>query len=113
MSAEALTRDLDRIRADLVELERLLPAAWELQWTPAPHRPAPRYDTEERGAGGPPSDPTADVVLDERRLRVRAAVQFAEALVRRIGAATTSARAGLESAIDAWEGVDDDVRRSR
>lgn len=64
------------ITEDLAALLEALPAAQARQWDKSP---VPRlYDSEERrSVGSAPTDPTADVVLDARRLAVREAVMEA------------------------------------
>ena len=79
-----------------------------MQWEKAPMtKPTPRVDTEERSKGGPISDPTADIVGDERRLAVRAEVQRAESLVRRARLGFVTITRGLDRAVRAWEGDTD------
>lgn len=67
-----------------------LPPALSRQWEASPV-PKPREDTAERSSGGRPPNPTADVVLDGRRLAVRQAVIEAERALQR----ARSARLGL------------------
>jgi hypothetical protein len=65
------------IRETTDALLALLPDAYARQWEASPV-PKPREDTTERSSGGRPSDPTADTVLDARRLALRGAVSRAE-----------------------------------
>ena len=64
-------------------LRASLPPALARQWEGSPV-PKPREDTAERSSGGRPANPTADVVLDGRRLAVRDAVTNAEGDLRRV-----------------------------
>lgn len=80
-----------------------LEVAESLQWSPAPRRVTGR-EPSERARGRRPSDPTADVALDETRLVLRAAVRESEAA---LAAATDrlSRTAGLlEQALEQWHG---------
>jgi len=89
---EALTVRLNQARA--------------IQWEKAPARhDKPRNDTSERSIGAPPSDPTADVVLDQDRLAVRQAVTAAETFLRRVEIGATTIAEQLQRSIDAWEGT--------
>src|SRR5690606_20066426 len=65
------------LREALDDLLASLDAARARQWETSPV-PRPRDDTTERSKGEAPSDPTADTVLDARRLAVRKEVQLAE-----------------------------------
>jgi hypothetical protein len=98
--------NLERLAAMAVEeataLATMLPAALEYQW----RRPAvvrPDVDTTERESGGH-SDPTADVALDGRRLRLRAQVIKSERVLRDAVIAARGVRLGLEKALAAYEG---------
>lgn len=99
--------DLREILADLAErsagLIASLDQAAALQWSASPV-PKPRDDTAERSKGSPPSDPTADVVLDDRRLAVRAAVEDGARSLRVATAMVEASRQRVESAIGGWEG---------
>lgn len=66
-----LSESIDRLAATAPGFARALAEAESVQWEiPATH--SARDDTTERASGI--SDPTPRVALDERRLRVRAAV---------------------------------------
>lgn len=97
--------DIRTISSDLKALEALLPAAYAAQWERSPV-PRSREDTGERSHGGPPSDPTADVALDERRLALREAVTRFEAFVRYAAVGAASARERLDRALADWEGLE-------
>ena len=95
-------------RAQLDSVGVLLPQAAAIQWNKSPaRRGRPKEDTTERSLGGPPSDPTADVVLDDARLHVRDAVQRAETLLTQIEHASARLAADLEKAIAGWVGDPD------
>ena len=98
----------DRVRqvaASALRLALTLREAEEIQWSPSPI-PKPREDTTERTKGGAPSNPTLDVVLDERRMEVRAAVEEATRELEALAGALDAARARLERAVDRWNGDD-------
>lgn len=81
----------------------LYPDATARQWSASPV-PRPREDTPQRSSGGRPSDPTADAVLDARRLEVREAVVTAERSLHLAALALRSARRTMERAIARFDG---------
>lgn len=81
----------------------LLPDAHARQWLASP-APRPREDTPQRSTGDRPSDPTADTVLDPRRLAVSDAVSRAERVLEHAAHALTERRRALESAIARYDG---------
>ncbi|WP_144722265.1 hypothetical protein [Cellulosimicrobium sp. TH-20] len=97
-TAKAALGDLVLTSTDLA---KRLAEADAVQWSASP-RPRPREDTTERSKGGPPSDPTADVALDGRRLSLRAAVLTAEHSLGDAVDAVAAANKGLERALDEW-----------
>lgn len=109
MTTKNLHDDIQTIAENLAAVEELLLTAYPIQWRQSPAPPVARDDTSERSIGTPPSDPTAAVVLDERRLRVRAEVRRAEAVVRYTRGASQLIREGLQNAIEAWGGVDPEM----
>lgn len=81
-----------------------LEVAEAVQWTPCP-RPRPEDRPAGRPHGARPSDPTAEVALDEARLALRRVVRDGEqALAEAVTRLTSTARR-LELALDAWYGV--------
>lgn len=95
---------LDELRERAADVGRLLDEALVCQWQASP-APRPREDTTERSKGGPPSDPTGDVVLDDRRLALRSAVDSAALSLRVAKAGLGGAHRRLEEALRAWEGA--------
>lgn len=97
--------DLMRLAEIAVEecgaLAAMLPAALEYQWR-RPSSVRPDVDTTERETGGH-SDPTADVALDGRRLRLRAQVIKSERVLRDAVIAARGVRVGLEKALAAYD----------
>lgn len=100
--------DLEALAALVVEESRrlagMLPDALASQWSASPI-PKPRDDTTERSKGAP-SDPTAAVALDGRRLRLRAQVIESERVLRDAAIAVVGVRRGLERTLGAWHGED-------
>jgi hypothetical protein len=76
-----------------------------VQWMPSP-RPLPRAEPTGRAKGNRPSDPTADVALDEARLALRSAVREGEVALAEATARLTTARRRVERSIDAWYGAE-------
>jgi hypothetical protein len=101
------TTDLREILAELAEEAALLSLALDgavaIQWSASPV-PRPREDTTERSKGAPPSDPTGDVALEERRLAVRAAVEDGARSLRVATAMVSAAASRVSREVDAWEG---------
>lgn len=88
-------------RAELADLERVVPAATEAQWT-APPRVQPADDTPQRSKGIH-SDPTPSIALSDHRLRLRDQVISSERLLRETIVALRGVRIGLERSLSAWE----------
>ncbi|MGO1048827.1 DUF7169 domain-containing protein [Crossiella sp. CA198] len=82
------------------DLDNVLQAARQVQWEPAPTAQA---DTDGRRSQGGHNDPTATAALDERRLRLRAAVQAVEGTLLRSAVAFASAREELQDALAVWQ----------
>lgn len=93
----------EKIRAGLESLLEALSHAEDRQWDSSPV-PRPRDDTAQRSSGGAPSDPTADVVLDARRLELRDAVTRAENVLAYAALAFTDRLAALDRAISRFDG---------
>lgn len=91
------------IREETEALHRLIPGASDRQWSASPV-PRPREDTSERSSGDRPADPTADVVLDARRLALRAEVIRSERSLREAAIRLRAARKGLDRAIARFDG---------
>lgn len=101
MSAHA---DLIRSSGDaLVRLGTALAHAADVQWSP-PAAPSKRNETPEK-AKHTISNPTVDTALDERRLRVRAAVIEGETTLEAIIEQAHDAATSLEAAFTEWAGV--------
>lgn len=97
-------RLLDLLTEECAQLAARLPAAIDAQWATAPVT-RPREDTAER-AKGLKSDPTANIVLDERRQHLRTQLVTSYALLRRAAVTVRGVRRGLEMSFAAWEGED-------
>lgn len=91
------------IREEAEKLIATLPDALARQWTQSPV-PKPREDTPQRSSGDRPSDPTADAVLDARRLDVRATVVRSERVLRDSAVALVGVRRALEEAVARFDG---------
>jgi hypothetical protein len=102
---DAITDRLASIRGRLDHVERSLDVAREVQWEKSPAPPAARDDTSERSKGGAVSNPTLDVVADDRRLAVRAEITRAEAFARYLDGALRVIAEGLDDSVSAWEGL--------
>lgn len=96
--------DCDRIAqhigADADALAKLLEDASEVQWE-RPSRHAPEEIARSKGAF---SDPTSDIALDRRRLRVREAYEAALVAFVRSYDDLTNSRDRLANALEAWKG---------
>lgn len=91
------------IREETDALLALLPDAYARQWEASPV-PKPREDTTERSSGGRPSDPTADTVLDARRLALRGATSRADRVLELAAKALTERRQDLARSLDRYDG---------
>lgn len=98
----SLLAAVDYLERELAELRKIAPAALDAQWSPAPV-PRPRDDTAERAKGGH-SDPVPAIVLDARRLALRAQVLRSEDLLRAALVNVSGVRQGLDRALASWEG---------
>jgi F0F1-type ATP synthase delta subunit len=87
-----------------LELALVLGQTEEIQWQPS-STPRPREDTTERSRGGH-SDPTLNVVADDRRLDLREAIKAAQDRLLEAERVLTASTKKLEAAIDAWHGQD-------
>ena len=93
-------RIAQHIGTDATILAQLLDDASQIQWE-RPTRRAPEETPRARGVFG---DPTAEVALDPRRLRVREAYDAALVAFVRSYDDLTSARSRLTDALEAWKG---------
>lgn len=93
---------LDLLHGEVSTLETLLPDALARQWSASPV-PKPREDTAQRASGGRPN-PTADIVLDDRRLAVRESVERSRRALRDAAVAVRGTRLALERAISRFDG---------
>lgn len=104
MPTPRLTAAVHSFAEEAIRLSSSLSAAEAIQWAASPV-PKPREDTTERAKGGH-GDPTPSIVLDDRRLGVRAAVEAAH---RELAAATeklVEQREAVDAAVDLWNGND-------
>lgn len=88
--------------ADVLALSALLSDASEAQWQ-AGRTPVPKEDTTERSKGLT-SDPTPNIVVDGRRLALRASVIEAEQALHAAQAEVRKAGRHLTDAIGKWHG---------
>lgn len=93
-------RIADSIGADAHALAQLLEDASEIQW----ERPTRRATEEAPRARGVFSDPTSEVALDPRRLRVREAYEAALVAFVNSYDDLTNARSRLTQALEGWKG---------
>ncbi|WP_166139587.1 DUF7169 domain-containing protein [Nocardioides ochotonae] len=91
------------VRTETDALAALLPDAAARQWSASPV-PRPREDTTERATGGPASDPTADTVLDPRRLAVRDTVARSRQVLRETVDRVHAVRVAMTLAVDRYDG---------
>lgn len=84
------------------DLKKSLPGALARQWEASPV-PKPREDTTQR-ASGLRSDPTADAVLDARRLAVRETVAQSGIVLREAIARVRAVRAAVDTAVTRYDG---------
>jgi hypothetical protein len=98
MPATPLTAFAERVLR-LQALQAELDAA---QWMPS-HTPRPRDDTSERSQGGH-GDPTSSIVVDDRRLALRAAMDAADHALVKAERVLSAATAHLQLAADRWHG---------
>jgi len=104
MTDDLSTAALGRaVASEALALALLIGEASEIQWQPA-NTPRPREDTTERSRGGH-SDPTVNIVADERRLAVRKAVVASDHLLGEALKALVRARKRMETVIDQHSGM--------
>lgn len=95
---------LDAVEGGLETVKRtrtVADAAQRVQWERSP-RPAP--EVSRRAVGGPPSDPTADIVLDPGRLAVRASLRTADRHLLKALVHLRAAEGALTRGMSRWEG---------
>jgi len=92
-------RIAERIAADAKALSMLLEDASEIQW----ERPTRRAPEESPRAKGVWSDPTAEVAIDVRRLRVRESYEDALVAFVRSYDQLSNARDRLTLALEGWK----------
>ncbi|QZN86598.1 hypothetical protein [Cellulomonas sp. C5510] len=80
-----------------------LEVAEAAQWTPCPRPEAPERQ-HGRSRSARPSDPTAEVALDEARLALRRVVRDGEATLAEAVARLAGSTRRLEVALNAWYG---------
>jgi hypothetical protein len=100
--SQPLPATLRDLTAAALTLARLLNEADDVQWQRS-IVPQPRDDTSERARGGH-SDPTADIVADERRLALRAQVVAGQILLESATRAMLAVSRRLERALEKWNG---------
>lgn len=91
------------IEEEAARLIESLPSALERQWTTSPV-PRPREEEERRSIGDLPSDPTADVALDPRRLAVRDTVLRSRFALRDAAVALRGVRLAMERNLAWYDG---------
>lgn len=91
------------IREETEALIAVLPDATARQWSPSPV-PKPREDTSQRASGDRPPNPTADTVLDARRLAVRETVLRSERALREVAVSVRGTRLAVERAVARFDG---------
>lgn len=93
---------LEAFGAAFLRVRQLLDDVGESQWR-AGQSPVPREDTTER-AKGLTSDPTPNIVVDARRLALRAAVIEAEQALEKAGRTMQAAERHLTDSLQRWQG---------
>jgi hypothetical protein len=86
----------------VLRVRQLLSDVGDAQWR-AGKSPVPREDTTERSRGLT-NDPTPNIVVDARRLALRAAVLQAERELDHAGRAVQAAERRLHEAFEKWQG---------
>ena len=94
---------VDRLGAEIEDLEATIPVALAAQWSPSPI-PRPRDDTTERASGGH-GDPTSAVATDDRRLALREQIARCRDALMHSAVTVRGARLSLERALAEWEGT--------
>lgn len=93
---------LEAFGAAFLRVRQLLNDVGESQWR-AGQSPVPREDTTERSKGLT-SDPTPNIVVDARRLALRAAVIEAEQALEAAGRTLQAAEHHLTTSLQRWQG---------
>jgi len=93
---------LERFGAAYLRLRQLLADVGDAQWR-AGKSPVPKEDTTERSKGLT-SDPTPSIVVDARRLALRAAAIAAGAALDQAGRVMQAAERHLNDAFEKWQG---------
>lgn len=93
---------LKRFGAVYLRVTQLLADVGNDQWRPG-KSPVPKEDTTERSKGMT-SDPTPSIVVDDRRLALRAAVVTAEQALEDAGKALQAAERHLSDTYTKWLG---------
>ena len=86
-------------------IEPTLAASYLAQYEPSP-RP-PRTPGEPRSTSHTIPDPTADTVMDERRLALRAEVAATINGLEVVQSILDDAKIRLDNALEQWEGIDE------
>lgn len=100
LSVDALVQIIQR---EAETLRAMMPEAFARQWEASP-APRPREDAGRSGSGDRPADPTAEIVLDARRLAVRQSVRDAEAILTEAAHRLTRVNAQMASAVARFDG---------
>jgi hypothetical protein len=93
---------LEAFGATYLRVRQLVADVGDAQWR-AGKSPVPKEDTTERSKGLT-SDPTPSIVVDARRLALRAAVLEAEVALERAGRTLQAAERHLNTAFERWQG---------
>lgn len=93
---------LEKFGAGYLRLRALISDSSEAQWMMGMTPPRPE-DTTERSKGVT-NDPTPTIVMDERRIRLRASVIEAEDAIAKASQTLRAAVHHLERALSAWQG---------
>lgn len=89
---DQLTHDLCELRKALWGLEQEMRAALEIQWSPSPNAGVHAFDVP-------------GVALEERRLRVRAGMQQATAVIRHATVLAGRETFNLNKSLGGWYGT--------
>ena len=93
---------LEAFGATYLRLRQLLDDVGDSQWR-AGQSLVPKEDTTERSKGLT-SDPTPNIVVDSRRLALRAAVIEAEQALEKAGRTMQAAERHLTDSLQRWQG---------
>ena len=93
---------LETFAAAYLRLRQLLDDVGDSQWR-AGQSLVPKEDTTERSKGLT-SDPTPNIVVDSRRLALRAAVIEAEQALEKAGRIMQAAERHLDTNLKKWQG---------